>query len=286
MQKIKFIPLIILIFTNLMAQNGVFAPFYAKTSYTDGFKDKSSNYGFYFQNNKFRTVVEYHDVVYKNDINTSIDNNATAIVDDFTQTNLSMAYEYDLSSFSMPLAIQYIKSSNTDYDGIYSALIGVKKEFRSFTLGANYSYSDYSNTIVENVQQISPYLIFSFGDYKSLMGTYRMKILFDSINVDSNSPWLKSNYGSYTFSLNHMKGRFQNFVQYIVGDNIFAVRGNGLSIQNFEEIYEDAYSISSKYNFTKTSSLQLSYTLKNYSDYGLNKASELRTVSAFLYFNF
>jgi hypothetical protein len=184
--------------------------------------------------------------------------------------------------------VQYISSSNSEFDGIYSMLIGINKEFNSFTLGADYSYTVYSNNFLDTTQQISPHVAFSFGDYKSLMGTYHINLVYDYISTDAKVQSIKSDYSASSISITQTKGSFQNFFKYLYGDNIFLVSSAGLSIQNFHEVVQDSLSFSSKYNFSPYTSIRLSFIRKNYKDLGINSNldSKSENILAFLYYKF
>jgi hypothetical protein len=272
--------------TSISAQDSLFAPFYSTTSYTDALKDKSSSYGVYFQSGKFKLASELKDVTFKSDNNVS-DANLSYDLKDFTQTNFAMAYsfEYD-SKLEIPLSFQYISSSNAQYDGIYSILTGVKKAYESFTLGAEYSYSSYGNDLLNSVQQISPYVIFTYGEYNSLMGKYQVKLSYDSISPDAKASGISSRYSASSIAITQLKGDFQNYFRYIGGKHIFAVRSGGLSIQNFEEIYDNVLIFSSRYNFSDSTALQLSYLKKTYTELGRDTDAKLDNILAFFYFKF
>ena len=283
MKNFTLLALFLTIYTNILANDVIFAPFYGSSTYKNATKDKATNYGFYFKNGNFKSVIEYQDVKYSPDNNDSNITNPS----NFTQTNLSLAYKFNIAkNTDLLTSLQYINSSNKNYDGLYSVLLGIKKKFNNFSLGLNYSYSDYSNTTIKTVQQATPYIGFRFGDYKSLMGTYYIKIMNNFIMPDAKVQSISSDYSTFGISLTQNKGDFQNFVQYWSGDSIFAIRDNGLSIQNFEEIYEKALSISSKYSFSSTTSVQLSYIEKDFSDYSSSSTSTLTNTILFLYFKF
>jgi len=262
-----------------------FVPYYGFTEYSDSLKDESKNYGLYYSSENTKMLIDYQDVTYTQDNNISSDINTSG----FSQTNIAFQYNFNSSdSTSFHTTINYINSSNNEYDGAYIATVGVKEKFNSFDLGLNYSYSKYDNTLVSTVQQFSPSLSFSFGDYKSLMGNYNVKILSDLIypSTNTNINGLSSNYSSYGISLTQNKGNFQNSIQYYSGDHIFAVRDDGMSVQNFEDIYKNSLSLSCKYNFSKTTSMQISHIRKDFVEYGSTSEMKLANTILFLYYNF
>ena len=278
MKKFTFISILLLTFTSFANAKMNIAPFYGVIDYANASKDKGSNYGIYLNNQDFQAVLEYQDIKFIPDINSTDTNNT-----DFTQTNLALSYMFNDYIYG---SLNYINSSNKQYDGAYTALIGLNKKFDSFNLGLDYSYSDYGNTIVDTVNQLTPYVSFSFGDYNSLMGHYYTKITYDYILPDANDNNLSSEYTSFGISLTQNKGDFQNSIRYYFGDHIFSVRDRGLSVQNFEEIYEDSLSLSSKYNINSSISVQLSYIQRNYKEYGESSKSKLNNTLLFLYFKF
>jgi len=264
-------------FTNVFASPSTFTPFYGSTTFSNSEKKEAKNYGVYYKGENFKTVVEKQAIKYNNDSNSS----------NFTQTNYSVQYNIDIENdIDVYTTLNYIQSSNTKYSGIYSVLLGSKKKFDSFTFGLNLSYSDYNNVSVKSVKQISPYIGFSFGDYNSLMGNFYTKIIYDTISLDSNLLGLKKDYSTYSVSLTHSKRNFQNFVGYWFKDHLFALRDDGLTIQNFEEIYENALSISSKYNFSPFTSLQISFIQKDFHVIGQQTKSKLKNTMLFLYSKF
>lgn len=265
---------ILLAWTGLVASEITLAPFYGSTTFSNSDKDKSTNYGLYYKLGGLKSVVEYQDVKYLPESNTT----------NFTQTNMALTYDFTSNLYA---GIHYINSSNKQYDKSYSALLGLKKKIESLTIGLNYSYSDYDkNNIIKTVQQFTPYIGFSYGDYKSMMGTYYIKISTDLIYTDTNATDIPSEYSTYGISITQNKGSFQNSLQYFNGEHMFAVRDNGLTMQNFEEIYKNSLSISSKYIFSKATSLQLSYIQKDFRTYGDQTKSDLESILLFIYFKF
>jgi hypothetical protein len=262
---------------NLLAQDSVIAPFYGSTTHTNAKASKSSNYGLYFQGTKFKSVLEFQEMKYNADSNLS----------DFKQTNIAMSYSYYYSdTVEIPYSLQYISSSNSEFSGVYSLFVGIKKELNSFNLGSNFSYSSYGNSFLDTAQQITPYISFSFGDYKSLMGTYNLNIAHDYVSVEPKSQIIKDSYGASSLSITQNKGSFQNFFKYLLGDSMFAVGHQGLSIQNFHEVIQESFSFSSKYTYSPSTSLQLSFVRKNYEDLGVNPLARSENILAFLYYKF
>lgn len=250
-------------------------PFYGATNYTDSKKDSSTNYGLYYQSQNFKAMVERKDIEFRSD------NNLT----NFTQTNMALGYNYELSNtLDLYAALHYISSSRNSFDGAYALLIGAKKQFNSFLLGLNYSYSYYDQNIVDTVGQVTPYIGFSYGDYKSLMGSYYIKITGDYIYLDEKT--LSSDYIVAGISITQNKGSFQNSISYFGGDHIFALRNDGMSMQNLLEIYDSSISISSKYNFSDTTALQLSFIRKDFIEYKETAKSKSESTLVFLYYKF
>lgn len=254
-------------------------PYYGITEYSNSVKDEATNYGLYYSSQSTKILYDYQDVKYLSDSNIS----------DFSQTNIAFQYNFNASnSTNFYTTLNYINSSNNEYDGSYVVLLGMKEKFSSFDLGLNYSYSNYNNTLVKTVQQLSPSLSFSYGDHKSFMGNYHVKVFLDLIypNANSNINGISSSYSPYGLSLTQSKGRFQNSIKYYTGEHMFAVRNDGMSVQNFEEIYTGSFSLSCKYNFSQDTSMQLSYIVKDFFDYGATSEAEVTSTILFLYYKF
>ncbi len=262
-------------FPTLLSADSYVIPFYGSKSYTDAKKDSSTGYGLYYHSQTIKAVLEYKDIEYKADANLT----------NFTQTNVAFGYNYELSNtLDLYGALNYISSSEDSYNGAYALLVGVKKRYNSFMLGLNYSLSSYSDNIVDKVEQITPYVAFSYGDYKSMMGNYYIKITGDYIYLDEAT--LSSDYMVLGLSLTQNKGSFQNSLSYYGGDHIFALRNDGMNMQNLLEIYESSLSLSSKYSFSDTTALQLSYIRKDFTEYGETSKSRSANIIAFLHYKF
>ncbi len=279
----KYLNLIIaiLITTTLSAKADSYAvPFYGMTDYTDSKKDSSTGYGLYYQSKNIKALIHYKDFETIKDTNTTSNS-----LKSFSQTNIAFGYNYEISkTIDLYTAINYINSSNNSYDGAYAILLGVKKQFNSFLLGLNYSHSYYNQNIVDNVEQISPYIAFSFGDYKSLMGSYYMKIMYDYIYLDEAT--LAPDYSVVGLNLIQNKGSFQNSFSYYGGDHIFALKNSGMSMQNLQHIYDRSLSLSSKYSFSDTTAIQVSFIRKDFVEYQETSKSKSQNITLFLHYKF
>lgn len=278
MNKITiFSILLVLLYTNICAKENTLSPFIGSTNYYTSDKDKAYNLGIYFKSKDIKAVLENKKTIYSSDSNLS----------DFSQLSFAAKYDfYNKNDLNAYTTINLIHSSNSEYNGISSILVGLNKELRIFTLGTNLSYSHYSNTYVKSVIQVSPYIGFSFGDYKSLMGNFYTKIIFDSISPDSNVGGIKKDYSTYALSITHNKNNFQTLFEYWFKDHIFALHDDGLTIQNYEEVYENSLSLSVLYKFSYNMSFQLSYIKKDYRDYDEQSKSKLKNYMMFLYYKF
>jgi len=262
-----------LLFSHLVAKDAQFTPFVGSTTYDNAIKEKTQNYGIYYTGKKdFKFLIEYSD---------------TKSAKNFNQTNIALSDRFNINdSLDIQMALNYINSSSKEYDGIYSIVLGTKKELSHFNLGLDLAYSVYNNSVLKSVTQISPHLSFNYGNYKSLMGLYTLKLNYDSIRPDSKVNSLSSEYSTFGFTLTQFKAKFQNSLQYWFNDHIFAVRDQGMNVQNHEDIYENALSISSKYNLSPTTSVQLYFIKKDYHQYAQTNTSHLKSFLLFGYFKF
>jgi len=270
----KFILFIFLLtFTSLFALDITLVPYMEKSSYKNNYKHSSSVNGFY---TKFSTKQYSLELNYEN---TSLDYNST--LTNYTQTDYTFSYSLYLSK-NYRLKTAYHNMSGDSKQNISAKVYSLGLQYlkkRSFDLGVDLTYSDYSKSeSVNDVYQTNTYARVTFGDYKSLMGKYIVKLDVSFIHpksLDSNST-LSSSYTSYGLSLKQFKGDFINSIGTWGGEQIYAVKDNGFSIYSLNELYNSSYYISSRYAVSENMGITFSYKVEKFNDLDTLKDDSVR----------
>jgi len=265
------ITLFLLIFTNLVALETTLVPYMEQANYTNSYKNSSTINGLYtkFKEPEYIIELDYETM--------SLENNITTI----KQTDYTLSYSYFLRD-NYQLKTTYHQMSN-DANLSSSAkvyLLGVKYFKRnSFNLGLDISYSSYDKTaLATEIYQLTPSLAINFGDYKSTMGKYIVKVETNIIypkSIDTNNTNVKD-CASYTISLTQFKGDFINKVSFYTGEEIFAVKDNGFSINNYNELYTSGYALSTRYSIYEDLGIFLSYKRDNFTEIETNNKSKIQ----------
>ncbi|MEA2100641.1 MAG: hypothetical protein U9P72_10990 [Campylobacterota bacterium] len=267
------ITFLLLTLTNLIALDITLIPYMAHTSYQDSSKQNSSINGFYtnFKEPSYSVELNYE--------NKSLDYNSSD--KKLKQTDYTVAYSYLIDDNYRLKTAYHQLSSNAEKSSkakIYFAGLQYFKKNR-FDLGVDISYSSYDKTaLATDIYQAKPYFGITFGDYKSTMGKYVVKIntnLFYPKGGDSNSTYV-NNSSSYSISIKQFKGDFHNMISAYKGEELFAVKDNGFSVNNQNELYTTGYTISTRYTIDEDMGLKLSYTNEIFRDIDIEIESKLQ----------
>ena len=270
----KFILFIFLLtFTYLFFFFFTLVPYMEKSNYKNNYKQSSNVNGFY---TKFSTKQYSIELNYEK---TSLDYNST--FSDYTQSDYTLAYSLYLDkNYRLKTAYHLMSGDSNKKTSAEIYLIGLQYLKKgNFDLGVDLAYSNYSKSkLVNNVSQANTYARVTFGDYKSLMGKYILKVDATFIHpksIDSNSTLLSS-YTSYGVSLKQFKGDFTNSIGAWSGEQIYASKDNGLTLYSLDELYNSSYYISSRYSVTKNLGVTLSYKHENFKDLDTTKDDTLQ----------
>lgn len=196
------------------------------------------------------------------------------------QVNLVGAYKTYLSSTVKINGLFHYISNNAASNGTAIALIDVDKTFKKkFTLGIQVIYSIYNaDTLAKNMLQIKPTLKFKYGHNRSKWGSIVPRISFYYLNPGSKNVSLENNYFSSEFALTHTKGAFISTASVWFGEQLYAVRDNGFTVYNLNELHTSGFLLSSRYKASKDIGVKISYSSEDYKTYSsagaLGAASE------------
>jgi len=246
--------LLLFIFTNLIALDITLVPYTAKDSYTNSSNKSSKINGFYtkFKEPNYSIELDYETM--------SLESNSTTT----KQTDYTLAYAYFIkNNYKIKTLYHQISNNAKTNSKVKAYLLGVEFYKKSiFNLGINLSYSSYDETsLAKEVYQTSPYFKISFGDYKSTMGKYVLKLDANGLYPkaqDTNTTSIKNN-SSFGISLQQFKGDFSNMFSYYKGEEIFAVKDNGFSINNLNQLYTSGFSLSTRYRIYDDMGIKLLY---------------------------
>ena len=267
------ITLLLLIFTNLIALDITLVPYTEQTNYKNSVKKSSTINGFY---TKFKEPTYYIELDYET---MNLDNNET--VTTIKQTDYTLAYSYYLKqNYQFKTAYHKMSNNNKIASSGNTYLFGIKYfKKNKFDLGLDISYSNYDKTaLTQDIYQLKPYFEITFGDYKSTMGKYILKIdsnVFYPKATDTNSTNIK-NCSSYGISIQQIKGDFINKFSAYKGKEIFAVKNNGFSINNQNELYTSGYTLFTRYSVSENLGVSFSYKRENFTEIDSNIKSNLQ----------
>ena len=270
----KFIIFIFLLtFTSLFALDITLVPYMEKSTYKNNYKQSSSVNGFY---TKFFTKQYSLELNYEK---TSLDYNST--FGDYKQSDYALAYSLYLTpNYRLKTAYHLMSGDSNKKTSAQIYFIGLQYLKRAnFDFGVDLAYSNYAKSkLVDNVSQTNTYARVTFGDYKSLMGRYIFKVEATFINpksIDSNSSLLSS-YTSYGVSLKQFKGDFTNSIGGWGGEQVYALKDNGLTLYSLDEVHNSSYYISSRYSVSKNLGLTLSYKVDRFKDLDTTKNDTIK----------
>jgi len=263
------ISLLLFAITHLIAADITLVPYIAKTSY-DKVPKKSSLIGGIYAN-----YIEDDYVIEMGYENLKLDYNSTSAVKDLNQDDFVLSYSQLVTpSKKIKGAFHYILSNNKQSDNakvIFVDLQHFKKN--KFDIGLELAYSSYDKSAVaDDVRQAKLYYGMTFGDYKSTMGRYIVKIgatMISSEYTDSNSS-LDTTLNSYDLSITQHKGNFTNKLTWWDGDRLNAVKDDAFTVQNLNELYTTGLTLSTKYAIDRDMGLIVSYSKESFLDLDVN----------------
>ena len=190
--------------------------------------------------------------------------------DKLTQINLASSYKkYLTKNFKLNTLLHYI-SNNIESDGTTIALVGVnyiKSSRLKLNLQAAYSIYN-SESLANKILQIKPTASFTYGHKNSNWGILYPEISLYYIKPYSENVTLDSSYYSTELSLTHVKESFRTKLSYWVGKQLYAVRDNGFTIYNLNEIHNSGTSLSFQYKIDNSLGIKASYTSEYYTRIG------------------
>ena len=261
--------LLLFIFTNLIALDITLVPYTAKDSYTNSSNKSSKINGFYtkFKEPSYSIELDYETM--------NLESNSTTT----KQTDYTLAYSYFIKyNYKIKTLYHQLSNNAKTNSSVKAYLLGAEFYKKSiFNLGINLSYSSYDETsLTKEVYQASPYFKINFGDYKSTMGKYVLKLDANGFYPkaqDTNSSSIK-NHSSFGISIHQFKGDFSNMFSYYKGEEILAVKDNGFSINNLNQLYTSGFSLSTRYSIYNGMGIKLLYKSDKFTEIDTNLDGE------------
>jgi len=280
MKKNMIAILLLLTSVNLFAAQTILIPFIGSASYEDQNKEADFQFGIYanIKDNENTYEIAYE---YKNTTYSTTQSNTN-------QNDFTFLYTYDATtSLKFRGALHHIFSTLKKDNNTFIALAGIEKIKNKNIFGINISQSKYNdNSLTNYVHQINPYFGIYFGKENSSMGNFYAKISYDAIYPNGKNEILNDLYSSFTISFTQNKGKMENSFRYWVGEQLYAVRNNGLTVYNLGDIHNGGFLISTKYKFSKKHIGQFSYINEDYKTYGVTTDSNMNRFLLSTTFNF
>lgn len=299
MKKILLLLLSLFISISLQAEEGATSPYIAFTDYNGSIKKESYEFGLYSQMKKgantFDIIVGFKNISYQNsdsnstDVNATDSNSTVSIPSESTkEIKVSLLSTYKIEDdLKLKTSFNYILSTEEVYDQVMSVLVGLEKNSSIFKYGANISIIKLnSESLTDYTQQISPYFGFYFGHINSTMGHFYTKIQYNAQHNYSINGDINSNYKSHSFSITHFKNKFETNFQLLFGESVYALRNNGLTIDNLGDTHKSGIILSTKYDLSDLGAIKFSYVKKDYISMGDTTETELKRYMLSIYFNF
>lgn len=205
------------------------------------------------------------------------------------QTNYIASYKSSLkNNLKLNTLIHYIGSSFSQDNGMIASLLGLNYlSARKVNLGVEVAYSIYnSKKSAPKVLQIKPYLSYPYGRKDSAWGMIFPKISFYYIKPTSSNIPLQESYFSTEFKLIHLKNNFTSSLSYWAGKQLYALRDNGFTLYNLDNIHESGLSLSSRYRWSQTIGIKASYQNEYYIPLGSKQNQYMHRYLFLVDFNF
>lgn len=269
MKKNILIALFLFATSSLFAKQTVIVPFVGFGTYLNSSKESDLQIGVYANIVKEKNIYELA-YEHKNTAYSTTQSNTS-------QHDFTFLYTYEeTSSLKFRGAIHHILSSLKKDNNIFIALLGIEKQNKKMLYGMNISLSKYNNDSLANyTHQLSPYFGINFGKTNSFMSDIFAKISYDAIYPNGANQVLDEVYRSLTLSLTQNKGKFTNTLRYWVGEQLYAVRNDGLTVYNLSDIHNGGFLFSTKYKFSKKYVGEFSYINEDFKTYGSNAKSSM-----------
>ncbi len=156
---------------------------------------------------------------------------------------------------------------------------GVKEHGNVYIVGANYyeylKYNvgiDYYKTLYKsertiNVNQISPYVGYNFGNYNSSVGSFYVEAKLNYI-FSNKELATKKHYTNMDLSLSNYRGKYTTTLKMSLGKTAYKVANGGFVLYNTGDEYKNQYGLDVSYAYSKTTSLQISYNKSYFNNIG------------------
>lgn len=206
-----------------------------------------------------------------------------------SQTNFVSSYKTYLSkNIKINTLLQYASNSRSQSDTIYAPLLGLTYITHSnLHIGLEAAYSMYdSKALSSKVLQLKPSIDFAYGHKDSAWGMLYPKISLYYIKPISPNSSLEKNYISTEFEVIHKNGLFTSKVSYWIGKQLYAIRDNGFTIYDLNEIHNRGALISTRYKFNTMLGLKASYNTEYYTTFGTTKEEYMDKISLIVDFTF
>ena len=209
--------------------------------------------------------------------------------ENISQTNFVSSYKtYLYKNVKLNTLFNYASKSRSQSNTIKVPLIGLTYITHSnLNIGLETAYSIYdSKALSSNVLQLKPSIGFAYGHKDSAWGMLFPKVSLYYIMPMSSTSSLEKNYISTEFQLIHRNGLFISKVSYWAGKQFYAIRDNGFTIYDLNEIHTSGSSISTRYKYNKMLGLKASYSTEYYKTFGTTKEEYMNKVSFVADFTF
>ncbi len=205
------------------------------------------------------------------------------------QTNYIASYKsYLKNNLRLNTVIHYIKSSFSQDNGMIASVIGLNYvSGKKVNLGVEMAYSIYNaNKKAPKVFQTKAYLSYPYGRKDSAWGMIFPKITFYYIKPLSSNIPLKDSYFSTEFKLIHLKNHFTSAISYWAGKQVYAIRDDGFTLYNLDNIHESGFSVSSRYTWSEAIGFKTSYENEYYKPLGSKQNQYMHRYIFLVDFNF
>ena len=217
--------------TSLFALENSILPYGGQVKFdSKSVKDKGNFGGFYakFLANGYKSELGYERISISYDDKTR---------KDLTQNDYTLIVtKYIGANYLVKAGMHYVDSSDITTDKTKTYILGVSRyELYKNDYGINLYYSSYGESSPSyNVTQISPFYGINFGDYKSLLGSFYLKVTANYINLGDKPNF--SSKKSFTLALNNYNGKLTTTIEGTIGKEVNAVKNGGFTLYNNSNI--------------------------------------------------
>jgi len=188
------------------------------------------------------------------------------------QKEFTLVYSKYFDNYIARIGFHYIDSANKVVDETSTYIFGLRYKKSAIDYGIDFYYSDYKNNLSNlKVYQLSPYYKFNFWQ-KSKFGNFSLKTTYNFISPDSDDTSINDKH-SLGIELENSYNQFTTTLETVFGKEMFAIKDNGFTIFEQQNLYKNSYSIALKYDINKHEYIKVKALTQKFIDKNRNVTS-------------